>query len=38
LHFHAAHVYSAVLLIISFGILLLVYIINKQLVKNRLAL
>jgi len=38
LNFHAAHVYSAVLLVISFCILLLVYIINKQLVKNRLAL
>jgi molybdate transport system permease protein len=38
LDFHAAHVYSAVLLVISFCILLLVYIINKQLVKNRLAL
>ncbi|OKS85348.1 molybdate ABC transporter permease subunit [Mucilaginibacter polytrichastri] len=38
LNFHAAHVYSAVLLVVSFSILLLVYIINKQLVKNRLAL
>ncbi|WCT14031.1 molybdate ABC transporter permease subunit [Mucilaginibacter jinjuensis] len=38
LNFHAAHVYSAVLLVISFCILLLVYIINKRLIKNRLAL
>lgn len=38
LNFHAAHVYSAVLLIISFGILLLVYGINKRLIKNRLSL
>ncbi|NCD69701.1 molybdate ABC transporter permease subunit [Mucilaginibacter agri] len=38
LNFHAAHIYSGVLLAVSFCILLLVYIINKRLVKNSLAL
>lgn len=38
LNFHAAHLYSGVLLVLSFSILLLVYLFNKRLVKNRLAL
>ena len=38
LNFHAAHIYSAVLLVISFSILLMVYLTNKRLLKNRLAL
>jgi molybdate transport system permease protein len=38
LNFHAAHIYSGVLLVISFCILLLVYTVNKRLIKNRLAL
>ena len=38
LNFHAAHIYSAILLIISFIILLAVYIINKGWTKNRLAI
>ena len=38
LNFHAAHVYSAILLVISFSILLAVYLTNKQLLKNRMAI
>ncbi len=38
LNFHAAHIYSAILLIISFSVLLLVYLTNKRLLKNRFAL
>ncbi|WDF56924.1 molybdate ABC transporter permease subunit [Mucilaginibacter sp. KACC 22063] len=38
LNFHSAHIYSAILLVTSFLILLLVYLINKRLVKNRFAL
>lgn len=33
LHYHAAHVYSLILLLLSFGILLLVYVWNKRLLK-----
>lgn len=38
LNFYAAHIYSGILLVISFSILLGVYMINKRLLKNRLAL
>ena len=34
LNFHTAHVYAAILLAISFGILLTVYLTNKQLFKR----
>lgn len=37
LNFHNAHVYSAILLAISFSILVIVYTTNKKLFKNRLA-
>ena len=38
LNFHAANVYSAILLIISFTTLLAVYLVNKRLAKKRLAI
>jgi molybdate transport system permease protein len=36
LNFHAAHIYSAILLAISFITLLTVYLVNKRLAQNRL--
>jgi len=38
LDFHAANVYSAILLVISFITLLVVYLVNKHLAKKRLAI
>lgn len=38
LNFHAANVYSAILLVISFTTLLVVYLVNKRLAKKRLAI
>jgi molybdate transport system permease protein len=37
LNFAAAHLYAAILLVISFIILLMVYMVNKRLFKSRLA-
>jgi molybdate transport system permease protein len=37
LNFNAAHLYAGVLLVISFVILLTIYIINKRYLKNRMA-
>lgn len=38
LNFRAAHLYAGILLIVSFVILLVVYFVNKRLVKSRLPL
>ncbi|MFD1258648.1 molybdate ABC transporter permease subunit [Mucilaginibacter terrae] len=37
LNFSAAHIYAGILLVVSFGILLTVYLTNKKLSKNRLT-
>lgn len=37
LHYHTAHIYSLILLVVSFSILLLVYLVNKRLFKKSLV-